>query len=101
MRLLSWNSRGFGNPRIVQSLGLLIKDKGPGMVFLFETKLFGEKARRIARRFKYEGCIVVDVVGRSAGLLFMWKEEVSFDLFNYSQRHVSGFISNDRANGSK
>ncbi|KAF5477414.1 hypothetical protein F2P56_004054 [Juglans regia] len=97
MKLLSWNCRGLGNPHTVQSLGLLIKEKDPDMVFLMETRLYGDRARNIARRFKFEGCIVVDAVGRSGGFLLFWKQDIHYELFNYSKRHINGFVYNKKA----
>lgn len=38
MRLLSWNVRGLGNPRILYSLRNLVRVKAPDLVFLPETK---------------------------------------------------------------
>ncbi|XP_042950269.1 uncharacterized protein LOC122282381 [Carya illinoinensis] len=98
MKLLSWNCRGLGNSRTVQTLGFLIKEKGPDFIFLIETKLAGSRARNIACRFKYDCCVVVDAMGRSGGLMLMWKNEVEYELLNYSNRHINGFVYSEETN---
>lgn len=73
MRILSWNCLGLGDPQTVQSLYLLVKEKMPNVVFLMETKLSYVKAHSAAKKLKFDGCIVVKVVGRSGGLMLLWK----------------------------
>lgn len=64
-----------------------------------ETKLCTKHAQIAARKLKYEGCIVVEAIGRSDGLILLWKLDVKLDLLNYSQRHINVFI-NDELCGS-
>lgn len=89
MKLPSWNCQGLGNLQTVQTLAFIIKEKGADLVFLIETKLSGTKANRIASKLKYNCCIVVDVVGRIGGLILLWKQNVDFELFNYSNQHIN------------
>lgn len=42
---------------------------------------------------KYDWYIAVDAVGRSGGLMLMWKQEVCVDLLNFSCRHINAFIT--------
>ena len=100
MKILSWNCRGLGNPRTIQSLGLLTKAKGPEVVFLMETKLWYKRAHLVAKKLNYEGCLVVEAIGRSGGLLLLWKQDVKVELLNYSQRHINVFIT-DEPGGSR
>jgi hypothetical protein len=39
MRFLSWNCRRLGNPCAIRDLHLMVKEKGPKLVFLMETKI--------------------------------------------------------------
>ncbi|XP_042954649.1 uncharacterized protein LOC122291063 [Carya illinoinensis] len=89
MKILSWNCRGLGNPQTVQILDVLIKEKKPDLVFLMETKLSYTKASRISKRFRFQGSVVVEAVGRGGGLMLMWKEESLAELINYSQHHIN------------
>lgn len=60
-------------PQTVQSLNLLVKAKAPEVVFIMETKQCSKRPQIVARKIKYEGCIVVDAIGRSGGLMLLWK----------------------------
>ncbi|KAM1956654.1 hypothetical protein ACFX16_026037 [Malus domestica] len=42
MNILVWNCRGLGNPRKVQTLQDIIRQKDPKLVFLCETKCKAE-----------------------------------------------------------
>lgn len=37
----------------------------------------------------------MDSVERSGGLAILWKEEVQFELYNFSLRHISGWIDEE------
>lgn len=84
MNSLSWNCRGIGNLQTIQDLCLMIKEKGPKVVFLMKTKLLAKKMERIKRRVKYDECFVVELVGRSGGLAMMWEGELDLEITNYS-----------------
>lgn len=92
MKILSWNCRRLGNSRIVQSICFLVNDKGPDVVFLMETKLSYFCAQAVTRKFRYEGCIVVESIGRNGGLVLLWKQQDQIELVNYSQRHINIII---------
>ncbi|KAG2724617.1 hypothetical protein I3760_01G026900 [Carya illinoinensis] len=76
---------------------MLIKEKKPELVFLMETKLLYTKACRISKRFRFQGCVVVEAVGREGGggLMLMWKEESMVELINYSQYHINVRMSDE------
>lgn len=71
MNLLSWNCRGFGNPRTVHELHLLVKEKIPNVVFLMETKFRREKVEWIRNKIKFDCTFVVDCIGRSGGIAIL------------------------------
>lgn len=48
-----------------------------------ETKLCSKSAQSVARKLNYEGCIVVEAIGRKGGLMLLWKQEIRLDLWNY------------------
>ncbi|XP_042964718.1 uncharacterized protein LOC122298940 [Carya illinoinensis] len=98
MKILSWNCRGLGNPRTVHSLCFQTKEKDPDLVFLMETKLSQARATKVARKARFERCVAVDAVGRSGGLMLMWKQDVQLELINYSQRHINVLMKNDESN---
>ncbi|XP_042956310.1 uncharacterized protein LOC122292152 [Carya illinoinensis] len=92
MRCLSWNCRGLGNPRSVNILNMLVKDKCPNLVFLMETKCSKSRMEEICKLLKFESCLVIDSVGSSGGLTLMWNNKVNVSIFNYSRWHISAQI---------
>ncbi|KAH7691938.1 DNase I-like protein [Dioscorea alata] len=63
--LLSWNCRGLGNPRAVQVLLDLVKEKKAYFIFLIETHYARSKLKALKSKLAMEGPFVVDSVGRS------------------------------------
>ena len=47
MILMSWNCRGLRNPEAVCALHLMVKTKGPQVLFLMETKLDAGRIEKI------------------------------------------------------
>lgn len=96
MRLLSWNCRGLGNPWTVRALNKLIKQKGPNLVFLMETR---RKANELMR-FRYKGgiCNIVGVEcegeGRSkaGGLACMWDNSIQLEVVLMFTNHIDMHI---------
>ncbi|XP_042980139.1 uncharacterized protein LOC122310310 [Carya illinoinensis] len=95
MKILSWNCRGLGNPWTVQDLHHLVKEKRPDIVFLIETKLMAKNFEGIKRRMAWDGCFVVEAIGRSGGLVLLWKDEEEVDIVNFSQHHISAYVGKD------
>ncbi|XP_041009372.1 uncharacterized protein LOC121253428 [Juglans microcarpa x Juglans regia] len=98
MKTLSWNCRRLGNPRTVHDLCHLVKENGPNVIFLMETKLRGEKCDSINRRVRSEGCFVVDPEGRKGGLMLLWDQSVELEILNYSNRHINAWVTNEEGN---
>ncbi|XP_042954578.1 uncharacterized protein LOC122290989 [Carya illinoinensis] len=92
MKIISWNYRGLGNPRTVQILRLLVKEKLPDVVFIMETKLNYVRSNRIAKSLNFEGCCVSEAVGRSGGLILMWKQKDLLELVNFSRYHFNVMV---------
>lgn len=38
-----------------------------------------------------EKCFVIDSVGRSGALVFLWKVYMNVEIINFSQRHVNAW----------
>lgn len=64
----------------------------PEMVFIMETKFSVKRARVIATKARYKNYLVVDAVGRSGGLMLMWKQDLNVELLNFSIRHINIII---------
>jgi hypothetical protein len=66
-----------GNDPIVHALSDLQKKCDPDVVFLLETHLDVFPAECVGRRLNIEMKIVNSSVGRSDGVLLLWKKEIN------------------------
>ncbi|KAK4401671.1 putative mitochondrial protein [Sesamum angolense] len=87
MNLLMWNCQGLGGPWTVRSLGNLIRDYHPALVFLAETKCSSRRIDSLKRRFDMFG-FSVDSRGKGGGLALLWRKSVDVVLQSYSHNHI-------------
>jgi exonuclease III len=80
MSFLSWNCRGLGNPRAIRDLHSMVKEKGPDLVFLMETKICNKNMDFLRIKLKFDYIFVVDNVGRSGGLMLLWKKDINVEI---------------------
>lgn len=92
MKLLSWNSRGLGNPRRIRSLRKLVKREAPDLVFLQETKVLSSFFSFRKFGLGYKNALAVDRDGKSGGLVLLWKEDINFEVVCYSPNIIHDFI---------
>lgn len=62
-------------------------------MFLIETKVKYEKLQRLQCSIGYDGLFHVDPVGRSGGLVMLWKDDREVQIVNFSQQHVTATIT--------
>ncbi|XP_042950183.1 uncharacterized protein LOC122282291 [Carya illinoinensis] len=98
MEILSWNCWGLGNPRTLQTLRMFVKEKLLDVVFLMETKLPYARVNCIAKTLNFEGCCVSEVVGRSGGLILLWKQKDMLELVNFSKHHFNVLVNDAQCN---
>lgn len=55
--------------------------------FSYETKMISEKNDFLRIKLKFDHMFVVDSIGRSGGLAFLWLDDFQVDIQNFSQRH--------------
>ena len=92
MSLISWNCRGLENPRTIQNLSQIVKEKKPNFLFLMETISKKERMERFRVKFGYEGLFVVEPVGQSGGLALFWRVAEELEIQNYSQIHINAIV---------
>lgn len=71
----------------------------PNLVFLMETKLHVGRVAFLKNKLGFDGCFVVDAVGRNGGQVLLWRREVEINIISYSQRHISGWVIDERTVG--
>jgi exonuclease III len=73
-----------------------VKEKKPDMVFLMETKFFNKNCDFLCVKLGYDHMFVVDSVGRSGGLILLWRNKMDVSIQNYSRRHINVVVTNGR-----
>ena len=68
MKILSWNCQGLGHPEAVPVLREFARTQKADIFVLFETLTGSGKVENVRCLLGFEGCFVVDGVGRSGGL---------------------------------
>jgi hypothetical protein len=62
MNCLGWNGQGLGNPETVCELHNIVKQEGPALMFIMETKISGKRVESLQNTLGFAGCITVDSV---------------------------------------
>ena len=88
MNAMSFNCRGLGNPVTVRELRKIVKQEGPALLFVMETKIKGNRVEALRTTLGFAGCFVVDSDGLSGGIGMFWSHYVVVDLKNYSRAHI-------------
>ena len=83
MRALGWNCQGLGNPRLVRALCNLVQQWDPDFVFLSKTKLKKKSMEKKKVSVDFINGLVIPSHGRSRGLAFLWKKEITVDVQSY------------------
>jgi hypothetical protein len=52
----------------------------------------------IRRRLGFDSVFVVDSVGKSGGLAFLWNSETNLEVYNYSRRHINVVVKDGENN---
>ena len=92
MSLLSLNCRGLGNPQTVRELHALVKQEGPALVFLLETRLEVKNLDPLRIKLGFHGVVGVDRTGTGGGLALIWKEGWQVSVHSSSIAHIDAII---------
>ena len=74
MSVLCWNVQGLGNLDKLLAFLKIIKRASPSLLFLSKTRLASARADSIKYKVGFTNEVWVDYVGRSGGLILMWRE---------------------------
>lgn len=88
MKILCLNCQGLGRPEAVRELYSLCELHRPWVVFLSETRFFGNKVDGLMGILSMEGGIGVVMYGRGGGLALLWSREVEVKLESYNKLHI-------------
>ena len=93
MNCVSWNCRGLGNRRLVRELSDILKDKGPNLVFLMETRAKASYLEKLRCRLKFDNVFVVSRKNRGGGLALLWMNNLNLHIRTFSPRHIDAVIN--------
>ncbi|KAK4411568.1 hypothetical protein Sango_0229800 [Sesamum angolense] len=82
-----WNYHGITGPWIVRSIGDLIRNHCPDLVFLTETKCLSSQIDTLKRKFDLYS-VNVDSCQRSGGLALLWNKSIKVQLQSLYQYHI-------------
>lgn len=85
--------RGLGNHATFLALRDLVRSNLTSFVFLCETKLSHRKAEDIRVKLGFSGCLTVDSIGASEGLMLLWMDTVSVTIRSFSAAHIDSVVN--------
>ena len=95
MRLLSWNCQGLGNPWIGRSLRKIVREQVPTVCFLMETRLGKDGFEKLYGNLPFQNKIIVKHLDSRGGLAFLWKNDVSLEVINFTANHVLAKVTEE------
>ena len=88
MKILSWNCQGLGHPEAVPVLREFARTHKVDIFALFATLAGSGKVENVRCQLGFEGCFVVDCVGRSGGLCVLWRKAETCHLLSYGRNFI-------------
>jgi len=76
----------------------MVRERRPTFFFLMETICSKQHMDNIRRRLGFDSIFVVDPVGKSGGLAFLWNSESNLEVHNYSRRHINIVVKDGENN---
>ncbi|PON98092.1 Endonuclease/exonuclease/phosphatase, partial [Trema orientale] len=89
------DDNGLGNPDRLTTLSKVLHKASPGLVFLSETKLTGNRANGVKFHIGIPNGFVVDSVGHSGGLLLLWQDGWDVSIRSYSRGYIDSIITSE------
>uniref|UniRef100_A0A2N9F0P5 Reverse transcriptase domain-containing protein n=1 Tax=Fagus sylvatica TaxID=28930 RepID=A0A2N9F0P5_FAGSY len=82
----------FKRLKAVRELLLLIKEKGPSILFLSETRLDSRRVEFLRVLIKYKYAFCVSRLRTGGGLALFWNDEVELRVNTYSKNHIDSNV---------
>ena len=98
MILLSWNCRGLARASAKRALQALIKDIGPDIIFLSETKVPIDRIKKFLNSLNFYFLDFVNPRGKKGGLVVGWKIGVDLEITSKGVNMINGLIFSDPVN---
>ena len=75
MKILMWNCRGALNSEFKRKVCELVANHRPSIMVIMETRVGGERAKKIIEGLPFDGFITTDTIGYAGGLWILWNKE--------------------------
>ena len=95
MKLLSWNCKGLSKPATVCTLGRLIRDQSPNILFISETKSSHPQVSATLNRLGFFLMTHVAATGSSGGLVLSWRPGIDLECFVTNKNNISAWCYYD------
>ena len=93
MNILLWNCRGALNADFVRIIFEMAINHRPSIMVVTETRVGGDKARKIIEGLPFDGYITTDTVGYAGGLWMLWKtEDVEVSRLSTTEQEIHASI---------
>ncbi|KAL0001244.1 hypothetical protein SO802_015025 [Lithocarpus litseifolius] len=94
MNMLIWNCWGALSPTFCTNASDLVRVYSPAIMIVIETKVSGDKAKRIAKRLPLDGAIFANSIGFSSGLWVLWdSNQVDVIELSSTEQEIHAIIS--------
>ena len=98
MIVLAWNCRGLARAAAKRALRALIRDVGPDVLFLSETKIPIDRVRKFLMSLGFSNLDFVNPKGRKGGLIVGWKIGVDMEITSKCNNMINALIFSDPVN---
>ena len=92
MITLSWNCRGLARATTKRTLRALIRDIGPDVIFLSETKIPISKCSSFLMSLGFYNIDFVDPRGKKGGLVVGWKNGIDIEITFKCCNMINGLV---------
>lgn len=92
MKTLCLNCRGLGQPTAVCEVRSLCELHCPWVVFLSETRFFGDRVDDLMRSLGMTGGFGVGCRGRGGGIALLWSRDVVVHIESYDKMHIDATV---------
>ena len=98
MRLLSWKCWDTCKASTVKALKALVRDEGPDIIFLSETKVSSPRIDRIKHNLGFANFYCVDSEDRAGDLALFWKLGVEMEVVFTNKNMMAYLVYSDPSN---
>lgn len=93
MKILIWNCRGAANPHFRRHFREIIKTHQPQMAVITETRISGDRAKRLSMNLGFSNTAIADAVGFAGGIWVMWNDqEIRCDILDVGAQDIHACI---------